>query len=148
MVIRDRKEAGRLLAAKLETYRDDSRALILALPRGGVAVGYELSLALRLPLDVFVTKKLGLPDNPEDVSLAKAILAMAKGLDLKVVAEGVETQEQLSFLASQACDLVQGYLLAKPMNAQTYEGYLHSLRAAAEPLDLSAARHKRRVAGG
>ena len=65
MVIRDREEAGRLLAAKLEPYRDDSRALILALPRGGVAVGYELSLALRLPLDVFVTKKLGLPDNPE-----------------------------------------------------------------------------------
>jgi putative phosphoribosyl transferase len=65
VVIRDREEAGRLLAAKLEPYRDDSRALILALPRGGVAVGYELSLALRLPLDVFVTKKLGLPDNPE-----------------------------------------------------------------------------------
>ena len=65
MVIRDREEAGRLLSAKLETYKDDSRALILALPRGGVVVGYELSLALHLPLDVFVTRKLGLPDNPE-----------------------------------------------------------------------------------
>jgi len=65
VVIRDREEAGRLLAAKLETYRADPRGLILALPRGGVAVGYELSLALHLPLDVFITKKLGAPDNPE-----------------------------------------------------------------------------------
>jgi len=65
VVIRDREAAGRLLAAKLETYRDDPNGFILALPRGGVAVGYELSLALHLPLDVFVTRKLGLPDDPE-----------------------------------------------------------------------------------
>jgi len=65
MVFRDREEAGRLLAAKLESYRDDPSGLILALPRGGVAVGYELSLALHLPLDVFITRKLTAPDNPE-----------------------------------------------------------------------------------
>lgn len=65
MVFRDREEAGRLLAAKLESYRDDRSGLILALPRGGVAVGYELSRALHLPLDVFITRKLSTPDNPE-----------------------------------------------------------------------------------
>ena len=65
MVFRDRAEAGRLLAAKLESYRDDPDGLILALPRGGVAVGHELSLELHLPLDVFVTRKLSVPDNPE-----------------------------------------------------------------------------------
>ena len=65
MVFRDRAEAGRLLAEKLESYRGDPSGLILALPRGGVAVGYELSVSLHLPLDVFVTRKLSTPDNPE-----------------------------------------------------------------------------------
>jgi putative phosphoribosyl transferase len=65
VVLRDRQEAGRLLAAQLYSYRDDRSALILALPRGGVAVGYELSRALHLPLDVFITRKLATPDNPE-----------------------------------------------------------------------------------
>ena len=65
MVFRDREEAGRLLASKLSSYRDDPTGLVLALPRGGVAVGYELTLALHLGLDVFITKKLSAPDNPE-----------------------------------------------------------------------------------
>ena len=65
VVFHDRQEAGRLLAGTLEAYRDDPDGLILALPRGGVAVGHELSLALHLPLDVFITRKLGAPDNPE-----------------------------------------------------------------------------------
>ena len=61
----DREEAGRILADKLCRYRSDPTALILALPRGGVAVGYQLSLALHLPLDVFITRKIGAPGNPE-----------------------------------------------------------------------------------
>ncbi|MGH7147269.1 MAG: phosphoribosyltransferase [Nitrospiraceae bacterium] len=65
MVFRDREEAGRILADKLSHYRNDPTALILALPRGGVAVGYQLSLALHIPLDVFITRKIGAPDNPE-----------------------------------------------------------------------------------
>ena len=51
-MFRDREEAGRMLADKLSHYRNDPTALILALPRGGVAVGYQLSLALHVPLDV------------------------------------------------------------------------------------------------
>jgi putative phosphoribosyl transferase len=65
VVFRDREDAGRLLAAKLGAYRDNPGGLILALPRGGVAIGYELSRALHLPLDVFITRKLSTPDNPE-----------------------------------------------------------------------------------
>lgn len=64
-MFRNREEAGLLLAKRLGAYRDDPSCLILALPRGGVAVGYSLSLALRLPLDVFITRKLGAPEQPE-----------------------------------------------------------------------------------
>ncbi|HYM89064.1 MAG TPA: phosphoribosyltransferase [Nitrospiraceae bacterium] len=65
MRFRNREEAGRILANKLSQYRNDPTALILALPRGGVTVGYQLSLALHVPLDVFMTRKIGAPGNPE-----------------------------------------------------------------------------------
>jgi putative phosphoribosyl transferase len=65
VTFKNREEAGRRLVERLIQYRDDSTALIVALPRGGVAVGYQLSLGLHLPLDVFITRKLGAPDNPE-----------------------------------------------------------------------------------
>ena len=61
----NREEAGRILADELTHYRNDPTALILALPRGGVAVGYQLSLALHVPLDVFIARKIGAPGNPE-----------------------------------------------------------------------------------
>jgi diguanylate cyclase (GGDEF)-like protein len=79
----------------------------------------------------------GLPDHADDVSVVKAILAMAKGLDLKVVAEGVETREQLSFLVKQGCDLAQGYLIARPLTEETYLSYLET-RAAEQPRLLAA----------
>lgn len=61
----NREEAGDRLAASLDTYRHDPKGIILALPRGGVALGYRISLALRLPLDVLITRKLRAPGNPE-----------------------------------------------------------------------------------
>jgi predicted phosphoribosyltransferase len=65
MLLVNREDAGSRLAGRLTRYRDDPSALILALPRGGVPVGYAISLALHLPLDVFITRKLGAPENPE-----------------------------------------------------------------------------------
>ncbi|MEK6786428.1 MAG: phosphoribosyltransferase [Nitrospirota bacterium] len=65
MTFKNREEAGRRLVERLIRYHEDQAALILALPRGGVAVGYQLSLGLHLPLDVCITRKLGAPDNPE-----------------------------------------------------------------------------------
>ena len=65
MTFRNREEAGRQLVEQLLHYRDRPATLILALPRGGVAVGYQLSLGLHLPLEVFIVRKLGAPDNPE-----------------------------------------------------------------------------------
>ena len=58
---KDRRDAGRKLAQKLATYAGQPNVLILALPRGGVPVGYEVALALNAPLDIFIVRKLGLP---------------------------------------------------------------------------------------
>ena len=59
----------------------------------------------------------GLPDDKEDASIARAIIAMAHSLELKVIAEGVENQEQLGFLRKLDCDEIQGYLISKPLTA-------------------------------
>jgi putative phosphoribosyl transferase len=61
----DRTDAGRALAALLTRYQADANAIVLALPRGGVPVGYEVAAALGLPLDVLVVRKLGMPSQPE-----------------------------------------------------------------------------------
>ena len=65
MFFADRFEAGRLLAAQLVEYAGDRDAIVLALPRGGVPVGFEISAALHLPLDILVVRKLGVPGQPE-----------------------------------------------------------------------------------
>jgi predicted phosphoribosyltransferase len=65
MLFRDRRDAGRQLAAKLRDYAHRDDVLVLALPRGGVPVGYEVAQALHAPLDVFLVRKLGLPGRPE-----------------------------------------------------------------------------------
>ncbi len=62
---RDRADAGRQLAAALKAYADVPGGLVVALPRGGVVTGVEVSRALRLPLDVFIVRKIGYPGNPE-----------------------------------------------------------------------------------
>ena len=64
-IFRDREEAGRLLAERLSAYHADPATIVIALPRGGVIVGYAISQALRVPLEVFLSRKLGAPDNPE-----------------------------------------------------------------------------------
>lgn len=65
MVFRDRAEAGRALAAKLMGFAGRGDVIVLALPRGGVVVGYEVAQALAAPLDVFMVRKLGTPGQPE-----------------------------------------------------------------------------------
>jgi hypothetical protein len=64
-LFRDRREAGRQLAAKLAKYAGRPDVIVLALPRGGVPVAYEVARALGAPLDVFVVRKLGVPGYEE-----------------------------------------------------------------------------------
>jgi putative phosphoribosyl transferase len=61
----DRHEAGQLLGRELTLYKDHEDVIVLALPRGGVPVGYEVARELHAPLDVFVVRKLGVPWQPE-----------------------------------------------------------------------------------
>jgi putative phosphoribosyl transferase len=63
-MFQDRADAGFQLAQKLKIYKDE-HPLILALPRGGVPIGYEIARVLKAPLDVFVVRKVGAPWNPE-----------------------------------------------------------------------------------
>jgi predicted phosphoribosyltransferase len=83
MLFRDRFEAGRLLASKLSHLSNRPDVVVLALPRGGVPVGYEVAKALNAPLDVFVVRKLGVPGHEE-----LAMGAIASG-GVRVVNENV-----------------------------------------------------------
>jgi putative phosphoribosyl transferase len=83
MFFRDRHDAGRLLAEQLGEYAGRDDTLVLALPRGGVPVGYEVARALRAPLDVFLVRKLGVPGHEE-----LAMGAIASG-GVKVLNEDV-----------------------------------------------------------
>ena len=118
------------------------RAAGLTLSLDDFGTGYSsLSYLKRFRFDVLKIDRSfvsGLPDNPDDVLLVKAILAMAKGFDIKVVAEGVESQDQFNFLAKQECDFSQGFFLARPMNEASYSSFLKNLKAGAEPLRLLA----------
>lgn len=64
-MFRNREEAGKRLAEALRAYKNAPNAIVLALPRGGVVVGYEVARALGLPLDIVVPRKIGAPGNPE-----------------------------------------------------------------------------------
>src|SRR5437762_6483101 len=79
----DRRAAGRNLAEKLDAYAGRDDVTVLALPRGGVPVAYEVAQRLHAPLDVFIVRKLGVPEHPE-----LAMGAIASG-GVRVVNEDV-----------------------------------------------------------
>lgn len=85
--------------------------------------GYSsLSYLKRIPVDYVKIDQAfirGLGEGSEDAAITRAIIAMAHGLSLKVVAEGVERQEQLEFLKQEHCDEVQGYLISRPIEAES-----------------------------
>ena len=99
----------------LETLR--SHGIRVAIDDFGT--GYSsLSYLTRFPIDVLKIDRAFVTDvheNQERAAIVRAIVAMSKSLGLHIVAEGVETEDELGFLASQGCDEIQGYYFAKPM---------------------------------
>jgi EAL domain-containing protein (putative c-di-GMP-specific phosphodiesterase class I) len=63
-----------------------------------------------------------LSDNPQSATIVRAVIGLARGLDLPVVAEGVETHDQLAFLTKESCDEVQGFLIGRPRPIDDYCG--------------------------
>lgn len=65
MIFQDRREAGRMLARELESFAGRDDVIVLGIPRGGVVVAREVAETLNAPLDIYITRKIGAPHNPE-----------------------------------------------------------------------------------
>lgn len=91
-------------------------------------VGYSSLMNLRqLPVSTLKIDKSftrNIPDNPDDAAVAAAIITLAHSLKYKVIVEGVEDQKQLEFLKMQQCEMIQGYLVSKPLSAQDFENFM------------------------
>ncbi|WP_159695708.1 bifunctional diguanylate cyclase/phosphodiesterase [Massilia sp. 9I] len=104
---------------------DRIHQLGVALSLDDFGTGYSsLSYLKRFPIDTLKIDRsftMGIPDDPSDCAIAGTIVSMAQQLGLRVIAEGVETLEQLAFLRESGCDEVQGYLYSKPLPAADFE---------------------------
>jgi EAL domain-containing protein (putative c-di-GMP-specific phosphodiesterase class I) len=75
-----------------------------------------------------------LPDDPDDVAISSAVIAMGHSMRMKVVAEGVETQRQADFLRGLGCDQMQGYLLSRPLPPAQLRQWLAERRVGGQPV--------------
>lgn len=117
ILMREVSEAMQILAGL--------KRLGLSIAVDDFGTGYSsLNYLKQFPIDVLKIDRTfvdGLPSGEQDAQIARAIIAMAHSLNLSVIAEGVETHEQLEFLREHGCDEVQGYLFGRPMPATRFE---------------------------
>lgn len=127
-------------AAKLHAFRK----LGVALAIDDFGTGYSsLAYLKRLPITTIKIDKAfidGLPDDTEDAAITTTVIAMGHSLGLRVVAEGVETEAQMRFLAGRGCDEIQGFWLAQPLDALQCLAFIRNWRPepAARPPARSA----------
>lgn len=119
---RDRSEAGQSLARHLADYAHKDNVLVLGLPRGGVPVGDEVARALGVPLDVFLVRKLGLPDQRE-IAMGAIASGGAKLLDDELIAEKkLSPQQVAAIVARETLELARREALYRagrpPVNAR------------------------------
>ena len=103
MLFRDRTDAGRQLAAKLAAYADRSDVLVLALPRGGVPVAFEVARVLHAPLNVFLVRKLGVPGQ-EELAMGAIATGGVRVLNDEVVRAAGITEDVIADVAAQEQD--------------------------------------------
>jgi EAL domain-containing protein (putative c-di-GMP-specific phosphodiesterase class I) len=147
MVMRNAEQAIKLLAA--------IKQMGVRLAIDDFGTGYSsMALLKRFPIDILKIDRSfirEIPKNAEDNAIAEAIISMGKALNLTVVAEGIETPEQETFLRNHGCDEIQGYLFSKPIIpnefAELQQQYMISqLKSLASQRVLSA--HKKKTLGG
>ena len=94
--------------------------------------GYSsLSYLKRFPIDVLKIDKSFVDDvttNPNDAAIALSVISLAHNLNMRVIAEGVETREQVAFLTARGCDEMQGYYFSRPIGAEAFTALLRENR--------------------
>ncbi|SDR52915.1 PAS domain S-box-containing protein/diguanylate cyclase (GGDEF) domain-containing protein [Rhizobiales bacterium GAS113] len=113
------------------------KALGVRIAMDDFGTGYSsLSYLQSFPFDKIKIDRsfiMNLMTSPQSATIVRAVIGLARGLDLPVIAEGVETQDQLAFLAREACDEVQGYLIGRPRPIDDYAALVGAAPATAQP---------------
>jgi diguanylate cyclase (GGDEF)-like protein len=108
------------------------KAMGVQLALDDFGTGYSsLSFLKRFPIDKLKVDRSfvqGVPYDRGDMAITTTIVGLAQSMELKVIAEGVETEDQLGFLRSLRCDEMQGYLFSRPLPVDAFENLLHTRR--------------------
>ena len=117
---------------KVIAMMDELAELGIALSLDDFGTGYSsLSYLKRFPIDTLKIDRsfvINIPTDSDDCAIAGAIISMSKQLKHNVIAEGVETNEQLAFLRQRGCDEIQGYLFSPPVTAEKFEAMVREPR--------------------
>ena len=100
MIFRDREEAGRKLAGRLQAYANRKDVVVLGIPRGGVPVAFEVAKALNAPLDIFLSRKLGVPGQ-EELAFGALATGGTRVLDREIIEAVGISEEQIDQIATK-----------------------------------------------